>query len=402
MKLFGKYELRKIDNCPCEVRGSNLSWGELFGRQHELNIAAVFRCINLISDSIAQLPISVKVLDEEHYDTAPGHPLNIVFNGRDGIPVGRFHFMKMLVMSALMRGAGYAYVTRNGDGSVKSLRYLENSDVTLHYDKMKPQEMYYQCNLISRKKIEPVNMLSIIYHSYNGVEGNSILRYARKLIETALAAEGSANEYFSSGMALKGIITAKNVTSQNQLEQIRQAWNTTYTGGGSGLAILPNSIEYQSVSQNASESELLETRKYNAQAICMFFGINPALLGIEGSNLTIEEAQIDFLTHCLAPWIALIEEEFTRKLLKPSETNLRVNLDETVILKSNKNASADYYSKLLEHGILCVNEVRQELGYNSVEGGDQHFVAYTDITQNILGQTPQEDEDNTTKKILSE
>ena len=402
MKLFG-YELRKVDNCPCEVRGSNLSWGELFGRQHELNIAAVFRCINLISDSIAQLPIRVKVLNKEHYDTAPGHPLNIVFNGRDGIPVGKFHFMKMLVMSALMRGAGYAYVTRNSDGSVKSLRYLENSDVTLHYDKMHPENTYYQCNLISRKKIEPVNMLSIIYHSYNGVEGNSILRYARKLIETALAAEGSANEYFSSGMALKGIITAKNITSQAQLEQIRMAWNQTYTANGSGLAILPNSIEYQPVSQNASESELLETRKYNAQAIALFFGINPALLGlVEGSNMNIEEAQIDFLTHCLAPWIALIEEEFTRKLLKPSESNLVVNLDETVILKSNKNASADYYSKLLEHGILCVNEVRAELGYNSVEGGDQHFVAYTDISQNVLGQTPPETEDNNNQKILSE
>lgn len=82
----------------------------------------------------------------------------------------------------------------------------------------------------------------------------------------------------------------------------------------------------------------------------------------------------------------MVEEEFTRKLIKPSEEGLEVNLDETAILKADKSAIASYYSTLLQNGVLCVNEVRRELGFSPIEGGDKHTVAYTDISQNTIGE----------------
>lgn len=77
----------------------------------------------------------------------------------------------------------------------------------------------------------------------------------------------------------------------------------------------------------------------------------------------------------------MIEEEFTRKLIKPSEEGLEVDLDETAILKADKSALASYYSTLLQSGVLCIDEVRSELGYSQI-GLDKHIIPYTDITQN--------------------
>ena len=91
------------------------------------------------------------------------------------------------------------------------------------------------------------------------------------------------------------------------------------------------------------------------------------------------------------PYIVMVEEEFTRKLIKPSEEGLEVNLDETAILKSDKSAMASYYSTLLQNGVLCVNEVRKELGFSPIEGGDKHTVAYTDIAQNTIGEKKNKD-----------
>ena len=97
----------------------------------------------------------------------------------------------------------------------------------------------------------------------------------------------------------------------------------------------------------------------------------------------------------------MVEQEFTRKLLKPSESNLEINLDETYLLKTDKTATASYYSTLIDKGILCINEARNELGYSDIEGGDKHLIAYTDISQNTIN-SPKNDntkeEDKTENK----
>lgn len=145
-------------------------------------------------------------------------------------------------------------------------------------------------------------------------------------------------------------------------------------------------MDYQPIQLSATDSQLLESRLFNVQDIARFFGVSPVLLGdLTHSNYnTIEATQNQFVLHTLMPYIVMVEEEFTRKLIKPSEEGLEVNLDETAILKADKSAIASYYGTLLDKGILCVNEVRKELGYSPIKGGDKHTIAYTDITQNQL------------------
>ena len=152
-------------------------------------------------------------------------------------------------------------------------------------------------------------------------------------------------------------------------------------------------MDYKPIQLSATDSQLLESRLFNVQDIARFFGVSPVLLGdLTHSNYnTIEATQNQFVLHTLMPYIVMIEEEFTRKLIKPSEEGLEVNLDETAILKADKSAMASYYSTLLQNGVLCVNEVRKELGFSPIEGGDKHTVAYTDISQNTIGEKKNED-----------
>ena len=75
-----------------------------------------------------------------------------------------------------------------------------------------------------------------------------------------------------------------------------------------------------------------------------------------------------------------------RKLIKPSEKGLYIDLDETALLKADKNALASYYGTLLDKAVLCVNEVRKELGYAEIEGGDVHTIAYSSIDKNTINK----------------
>ena len=158
------------------------------------------------------------------------------------------------------------------------------------------------------------------------------------------------------------------------------------------LGVLQGNMNYQPIQLNSVDSQMLESRQYNVADIARFFGISPVLIGdlSHTSYNTIEAAQQEFLLHTLQPYIKMVEEEFTNKLL-PNEQNLEINLDERVLLRTDKQAQANYYKMMLESGILCVNEVRKELGYSEIEGGDKHTIAYTDISQNQINNDNKED-----------
>ena len=103
-------------------------------------------------------------------------------------------------------------------------------------------------------------------------------------------------------------------------------------------------MEFQSLSQDADKAQMIETRQYNITEIARYFNISPVLLAdlSHSSYSTLEAVQLDFLTHTLQPYISMIESEFNRKLLSLSETNLYIDLDETYLLKSDKQSTASY------------------------------------------------------------
>ena len=371
--------------------GESLPFSQLVTNYSAMNVSAVYRAVEIISDSVAMLPIRIKDKDATHNEDLENHPLNMVFKNN---LLSSYSMIKLLVQSVLLKGNGFAYIERGNDGTAIGLKYLEASDVTINYNKQKG-ELYYQANIISPKRIEPVNMIHLVKNSYDGINGVSVLTYASRSVKLAGNTENSANSFFTNGCNLSGVLTVQGQLNDKQREQIRNSWNQAYANGGNGLAILQGNMEYKPIQLNAADSQMLESRQFNVTDIARFFGISPVLLGdlTHTSFGTLEAVQQMFLLHTLQPYITLIEEEFTRKLFKSSEKNLYVNLDETALLKTDKTALADYYTKLLDKGVLCVNEVRKELGYSNIEGGDKHLIAYTKIEDNVINKNESNDKD---------
>ena len=59
------------------------------------------------------------------------------------------------------------------------------------------------------------------------------------------------------------------------------------------------------------------------------------------------------------------------------------------------SSKSQFYSTLLQNGCLSINEVRSELGYESIgQNGDMHFVAYSDLKQNKINNSDTKEEEN--------
>lgn len=387
MKIFGyRLEFRKEERekkVPDYISSTSeaLNFGSLFNSYGAMNISSVYRAVELIADSVAILPIKIKENTKKSKAELENHYLKVLFSDRYS-NMSRYTLIKLLIQSVLLKGNGFAYIERAKDGTATSIQFLDSSDVQIHYNPLKPKELFYTCNTV-KGKIEPVNIIHLVKNSYDGINGISVISFASRAVKLSNATENSANGFFENGCNLSGVLTVEGQLSDKQRTDIRNSWQQAYTNGGNGLAVLQGNMRYQSVQLSAVDSQLLESRQYNVQDIARFFGISPVLLGdlSKSSYATIEAAQNEFLLHTLQPYVTMIEQEFTRKLLKPSEQYLEVCLDETYILKTDKAALANYYGTLLDKGILCIDEVRTELGYSPI-GATEHLVPYTDVAKN--------------------
>lgn len=343
-------------------------------------LSAVYRAVELISDSVAGLPIQVKKKDNSGYSTiVEDHYLYDIFDNRNNL-MTRFMFIKMLVSSVLLRGNGFAYIRRDGKGAVKALQFLHPDDVVIVYDKKK-NTLYYTSPIIGTKQIEPCNMLHIIHNSKDGITGRSVISAAASSMDIAKKAENTAYKYFSKGGTVSGILETDKKLNIQQKKDIQDAWVQLINNG---VPVLEQGVTYKNIQMNATDAQLLQTRQYSIVEIARFFGISPVLLGdlTHSSYNTIEAAQSEFLLHTVMPFVQIIEQELTRKCILPSEGGLFINLDESAMLRTDKTKLAEYYTKLLDKGVLSINEVRKELGMGRIDGGDVHTIAYSNPAQN--------------------
>lgn len=392
MKIFGleitKRNKQPIQEYPREDAATSLIFGGYKLEDSATSLSAFYAALELISNSIAQLPILVK----KNNKINKNHPINLLF--KDGL-ISKYNLIKMLISDVILHGNAYCYIERAKDGTPINLVYCEHGTVNIVYNQKK-QELYYQIPFIKKGNIESCNVIHLFKDSNNGIQGRGLITYANQVIKLSQATDKAARNYYASGCALQGALTIKGAR-KGAKEQARQAFANTHGDKGSGLVILDDDMSYQQLSSNANDSQMLEARSFNVAEIARFFNINPILLGDKSgaSYNSIELANIEFVTHTLMPYIAMMEDEFNRKLVKPSENGITIDIDETWLMKGDQKTTAEYLTKLTSSGIMTINEARNHLGLIPVEGGDEVQIPYTKIEDNkISGDNNEENKEN--------
>ena len=394
-KRSNPIEKRDINLDPIETDQTPVSFGLDFFKNYagfqSMSLSSVYAAIELISNSVASLPIHIK---DKKSGEIIDHPIQEIFNNS---MVSKFILVKQLIVDMLLSGNGIAYIQRQ-NGKPNSLIYLSKSQYTINYIP-ETRKLTYSIPSISSKPIQPKDVIHILKNSNNGVIGLGLQHYALRALKIGLAADSHAQDYFDSGASITGILKSSKHLSKKQQSEIRQTWNMTHNGqSGSGLAVVGVDLDYIPMSQNASDSQLLETRLFTVSEVARFFNISPVLLGdlSHSSYATIEASQLEFLTHTLTPYIEILENEFNRKLIS-KEDNVVFDWDEMHLLLADKQSTASYLSIMVSSGIMSINEARHTINMEPIPDGDKHFVAYTDINQNTINKKQSENQDSDDK-----
>jgi HK97 family phage portal protein len=349
-----------------------------YAASKSMTLSAVYRSVDVISDSVAQLPLEPFAVDNRGYKRKMiNKPIYKILNKTPDGNMTRAMFMKMVVSSMLLKGNSYAYVDRYKTGDIRKIVWLPTDSVTVNISKN--GGISYGCNrgYGIPTVIDSKNMLHFRNFSYDGVMGISTIEHAKHSIGLAADSEAHAQGFFKGGANLAGILKIADRTTKEQKQAIKDAWQMAFnpvTGNPNGIAIVDGNMDYQPITVTPEDAQLLETRQFNVVDIARFFGVSPVKLFdfSKSSYSTVEATQLAFLTDTLAPLLEKIEQELELKLF-PND-NIDVRFDTARLLKGDKTAMASYYSQLVNLGAYTINDVRRELDLTSVEGGDETLV----------------------------
>ena len=182
-------------------------------------LSALYRCVDVISDSVASLPLEPYMMDEQGYKRKLyNHPCYNILNREPNNKMSRFTFMKTLVVSTLLKGDGYAYIERDNNGNVKALHYIDSGKVTINEET--DGTISYSISGM-KNRISDKDIIHIINFTYDGIHGISTLTHARNTLGLSSDAENHASGFFKSGANVGGILKVNSTLNDKQKEGLK-------------------------------------------------------------------------------------------------------------------------------------------------------------------------------------
>jgi HK97 family phage portal protein len=153
----------------------------------------------------------------------------------------------------------------------------------------------------------------------------------------------------STGYEVDGLSEAE------RLAAIKAAWNRAQASRG--VAVLNDSVEFQPLSWNPEETQLLQAREFSLKEIANIFGLPPYFLGIETSSrvyANVEQEGLNLVRYALGGHLARFEQALS--VLLPRGTWVKANLDS--LLRPDTKTRYEAHAIAIAAGFLTVDEVR--------------------------------------------
>lgn len=369
-----------VDSIINSIGAFKSSSGDKVTVEGVLGLSAVWRALNILSDSIASLPVEViQNTDDGRRIPTPKHPVNRVINISPSpifTPYTLFHTM---VSHAALWGNAYAIIKRE-----RVTRYPKSITVVEPH-RVEPVVMpndtvVYKVHDIS-KTFKADDVIHFGGLSWNGVAGVNVLQTLADSFGLGMANQEYLSKFFADGATIAGVIKHPGRLDDSAMERLRRSWERQYGGSvNSGkTAILEQGMDYQAIGLSPQQSSAGETKKLSIADVARIFGVPQFLLeDLDRATFNnIEHLSLLFIKHTVRPWCKRIEAELNRKLFpgdEQGEYTVRFDIDD--LLAVDFDSRGAWIETNMKWGILNRDEVRKTIGYNPIPDGtgQQFFV----------------------------
>lgn len=347
-----------------------------------LSIATVYRCVNLLCDSVAVLPCQYMRLKDGIFVPDLNSRLHYLLTVQPDSAMSAYDFWRQVVQSLLLEGNAYIVPVYN-TVSLEIERLVLCGRGTVSHDTN--NDLYTVNDVLNGVSgtFTEEEIVHIKGMSVDGKSGVSVLTYARLTSQIATTGDQETLNRFANGGNVRGIVS--NDTSvrgfgeyqDEQLTKTAEDIDARFQKG-ERIVSLPGQVDFKQLSLSSTDMQFLESRKFTVREICRFFGVHPSFVFDDTSNnyKSAEMANVAFLNNTLNPILRKIECELLRKLVAPSLAGKRrFVFNRQSLYACDLGSRAKYWQQVIAAGLYTVNELRREENKPEVEGGDKVLVS---------------------------
>lgn len=357
--------------------------GLMVSEDDMLKVSAVFACVNLISNTIASLPLpTYRRLVPRGKERAHDHHLYDLLAYEPNPEMSSFDFRKVMQSQLELYGNCYTEIVRDGRGYARELWPIPPQLVKVRRDGKK--RLFYEVSVPDGppRDIWAIDMLHIRGLGNNGIQGFQPLVHAREMVALALAAEGYGAAFFGNGAVASGIVEMPGKLTEKALEDFKRDFRDKYQGLGKAhrILFLEQGLKFHQVTIPNDNAQFLETRKYQVEEVARFFGVPPHKIADLGrsTNNNIEHQGIEYVQDCIRPRVVNWEQQIRRVLIPaPDKKLFFVEFVLEGLLRGDVKSRAEYFKAGRNDGWLSANDIRELENMNPISaelGGDDYLI----------------------------
>lgn len=363
---------------PTEITGLSAYSGEAVTESSALALSSVWGCVNLISGTIATLPLMVYKTDGNgEREVYKSHPLYRVLHDSPNYDQTAVDFWEWTAAAVELWGNAYARIERSGNGRISSLipiapnivsvKRLDNGSI--EYEWTEDGESY---------RLTDKDVLHIRGFGGNPLGGMSTLKFGRGAFGLAQAQDRAAGETFKNGLRPSGVLTFKDFLSEENRKIAENRLVEKFAGAMNAgrPMVLEGGTTWQQLTINPEDAQMLESRAFSVEEICRFFGVPPFMIGHTEKSTSwgtgIEQQTIGFQKFTLRRRLKRIEQAISKQLLSAEDRARGVFVEFNIdgLLRGDIASRAAFYQTMTQIGAMTINEVCRLENLAPKEGGD--------------------------------
>jgi HK97 family phage portal protein len=364
-----------------------------------MRIAAFWACVRLRGGTIGSLPLPVFQQTGDAPIEARGTPLWKVLHDSPNADQSPTDYWEFASVSLDLRGNHFARIHRDTRGQLVALEPVR-PDIMSVYRRTDGRRGYRWAWEGKSYDLAEEEVFHVRGFGGGPLGGLSTLQYARESLGIAIAADRAAGSMFANGVRPSGAMKFKEFLTDEQREIARGDMTDQFSGvANSGRPfILEGGADWQSISINADDAQLLESRGWSVEDVCRWFLVPPIMIGHSDKQTSwgsgVLQVLLAFQKFSLNPTLRRIKQAIWKQLLTPAEraAGFFAEFNVDALLAATTKERYDAYGVALDKKWLSINDVRGLENLAPVPWGDRPWGQAQDVQLDENGNPPPPDQ----------
>lgn len=343
-----------------------------------LRMSAVYACVRIISETVASLPLIIYERLDRGKRRAQEFYLYDLLHDRPNSRMTALEFRETIQSHLCLWGNAYTRIVYDGQGRIEELWPLPPKN--LMQTGTSNGVKYYQFLDQNYKYIwySEGEFWHLRGMGDNGEKGYSPISLFKRAVELGIDAEEFGVKFFENNARPGIVLEHPGVLKDEAHKKLKDSWEDTHKGpkNANKVAILEEGMKLHEVGIPQKDAQFLETRKFQIEDIARIYRVPPHMLAdLDRATFSnIEQQSIDFVTHCIRPWLVRWEQSIQQNLMLPDERK-RYFSEHLVdaLLRGDIQSRYNAYNTGRNGGWLSVNDIREFENMNPVPGGDTYL-----------------------------